>query len=104
MKQENFRSNPLYNRGDDVILSKLQELSDRMMYLENYTQKYLVNSNIINKTSEVILTERLISKEENQANVCEEIKPMTRGCTTLGTGRGSEMQEAEDFLCNWLSK
>ena len=37
MKQENFRSNPLYNRGDDVILSKLQELSDRMMYLENYT-------------------------------------------------------------------
>ena len=39
MKQENFRSNPLYNRGDDVILSKLQELSDRMMYLENYTKK-----------------------------------------------------------------
>lgn len=38
MKQEIFRSNPLYNRGDAVILSKLQELSDRMMYLENYTR------------------------------------------------------------------
>ena len=38
MKQETFRSNPLYNRGDAVILSKLQELSDRMMHLENYTR------------------------------------------------------------------
>ena len=38
MKQEIFRNNSLYNRGDAVILSKLQELSDRMMHLENYTR------------------------------------------------------------------
>lgn len=39
MKQGTFTSNPLYNRNDDVILSKLQELSDRMMYLENCTKR-----------------------------------------------------------------
>ncbi len=38
MKQEIFRNDSLYNRGDAVILSKLQELSDRMMHLENYTR------------------------------------------------------------------
>lgn len=38
MKQEIFRNDSIYNRSDAVILSKLQELSDRMMNLENYTR------------------------------------------------------------------